>query len=73
MTNTENKFEYDGLIYIAVESEGCRGCDFDDRDNIESVGCKLDDASPCCGWDLRVDGRDVVFVLSDIDNKGKDQ
>ena len=45
MTNTENKFEYNGLIYIAVESEGCRGCDFDDRDNIESVGCKLDDAS----------------------------
>ena len=41
MTNTENKFEYDGLIYIAVESEGCRGCDFDDQDNIESVGCKI--------------------------------
>lgn len=73
MINTENKFEYDGLIYIAVEAVGCRWCDFDDRDNIESVGCKLDDASPCCSGDLRVDGRDVVFVLSDIDNKGKEQ
>ena len=73
MTNTENKFEYNGLIYIAVEADGCKLCEFDDRDNIESVGCKLDDAAPCCGGDLRVDGRDVVFVLSDIDNEGKDQ
>ena len=73
MINTENKFEYNGLIYIAVEADGCRGCDFDDRDNIESAGCKLDAAAQCCSWDLLGDGRDVVFVLSYIDNKGKDK
>ena len=73
MTNTENKFEYNGLIYIAVEESSCRSCNFNDGDNIETCGCTLDFASPwCCGED-RQDGRDVIFVLSDIDNKGKEQ
>ena len=26
MTNTENKFKYSGLIYIAVEESSCRLC-----------------------------------------------
>ena len=70
MTNTENKFEYNGLIYIAVEADGCNLCDF----RIKKYGCKVQfDNVPACRKEERKDNKSVVFVLSDIDNKGKDQ
>ena len=70
MINTENKFEYNGLIYIAVEADGCRGCDF----RIKKHGCKVQfDNVPACRKGERKDNKSVVFVLSDIDNKGKEQ
>lgn len=70
MINTENKFEYNGLIYIAVEEESCRLCDF----RIKKHGCKVQfDNVPACRKEERKDNKSVVFVLSDIDNKGKDQ
>ena len=69
MTNTENKFEYNGLIYIAVEELSCRLCDFN-----ECNKCSAPDvpAIPACDYGGRYDRRSVCFVLSDIDNKGKD-
>jgi len=70
MTNTENKFEYNGLIYIAVEADGCKLCDF----RIKKHGCKVQfDNVPACRKEERKDNKSVVFVLSDIDNKGKEQ
>lgn len=70
MTNTENKFEYDGLTYIAVEADGCKLCDF----RIKKHGCKVQfDNVPACRKEERKDNKSVVFVLSDIDNKGKEQ
>ena len=70
MTNTENKFEYNGLIYIAVEESSCRLCDFS-----EGNKCSAPDAPtvPVCDTGGRIDRRSVCFVRSDIDNKGKDQ
>ena len=70
MTNTENKFEYDGLIYIAVEESSCRLCDFNDENK-----CSAPDVAtvPSCDRGGRADNRSVCFVLSDIDNKGKEQ
>ena len=70
MKNTENKFEYNGLIYIAVEEESCRLCDFNDKNK-----CSAPDVptAPSCDRGGRADNRSVCFVLSDIDNKGKDQ
>ena len=70
MINTENKFEYNGLIYIAVEESSCRLCDFNDENK-----CSAPDApvAPSCDRDGRTDNRSVCFVLSDIDNKGKEQ
>ena len=70
MINTENKFEYDGLIYIAVEESSCRLCDFNDENK-----CSAQDvaAVPSCDRGGRADNRSVCFVLSDIDNKGKEQ
>jgi hypothetical protein len=73
MENTENKFKYNGLWYIAVEQSGCRNCAFN-TDNPRS--CKLDaiDAIgielPGCSKIDRRDKRNVIFVESDIDNKG---
>ena len=70
MTNTENKFEYGGLIYIAVEESSCFLCDFS-----EGRKCSAPDVPtvPSCDRGGRADNRSVCFVLSDIDNKGKDQ
>ena len=70
MTNTENKFEYGGLIYIAVEESSCRLCDFNDENKCSAPN---DDVIPPCDLVNRADNRTVCFVLSDIDNKGKDQ
>lgn len=70
MINTENKFEYNGLIYIAVEQDGCKLCDFSFRKR----GCKVQfESVPPCRKEERKDNKSVVFVLSDIDNKGKDK
>ena len=70
MINTENKFEYNGLIYIAVEESSCRLCDFNDENK-----CSAPDvaAVPSCDRGGRTDNCSVCFVLSDIDNKGKYQ
>ena len=73
MINTENKFEYNGLIYIAVEADGCRGCDFSFRKR-RKRGCKVKfESVPPCRKEERKDNKNVVFVLSDIDNEGKEQ
>ena len=69
MTNTENKFEYNGLIYIAVEEEGCKLCAFNSKQACIYPLLNI----PYCSNEERADKRNVVFVLSDIDNKGKDQ
>ena len=68
MTNTENKFEYNGLIYIAVGESSCRLCGFN-----EGNKCSAPDfpTVPSCDHLGRADNRSVCFVLSDIDNKGK--
>ena len=71
MTNTENKFEYEGLIYIAVEADGCKLCEFHYRKNACRVAAYAH--VPPCRKEERKDNKSVVFVLSDIDNKGKDQ
>ena len=70
MINTENKFEYNGLIYIAVEADGCRGCDFNDENKCSAQDVPVVPSCYCWG---RADNRSVCFVLSDIDNKGKYQ
>lgn len=71
MINTENKFEYGGLIYIAVESDGCKLCEFHYRKN----ACRVATYAhvPPCRKEERKDNKSVVFVLSDIDNEGKEQ
>lgn len=70
MINTENKFECGGLIYIAVEESSCRLCDFNDENKCFAPN---DDVIPPCDRGNRADNRTVCFVLSDIDNEGKDQ
>ena len=70
MKNTENRFEYNGLIYISVEESSCRLCDFNDENKCSAPD--VDDIPPCARVG-RADNRSVCFVLSDIDNKGKDQ
>ena len=71
MQNTENKFNHNGLWYIAVEQDGCRNCDFDTGQ--DSHVCKLDsipNSFPCCSKCDRQDNRNVIFVESDADNLG---
>ena len=68
MINTEDKFEYNGMIYIAVEESSCRLCDFN-----EGNKCSAPDAPTIPVCDGRTDKRSVCFVLSDIDNEGKEQ
>ena len=70
MTNTENKFEYNGLVYIAVEESSCRLCWFGEGNKCSAPYVP---AVPACGQGGRVDRRSVCFVLSDIDNKGKEK
>ena len=72
MINTENKFEYNGLIYIAVEESSCscRLCDFNDENKCSAPDAPV--APPCDSYG-RTDNRSVCFVLSDIDNEGKEQ
>ena len=65
MQNTENKFKHDGLWYIAVEEDSCRGCDFKD-----AIMCT--NIPPCSKCD-RQDNRNVIFVRSDVDNLGDEK
>lgn len=57
----ENKFEFDGKIYVSVEDEKgvCIGCSFD-----MGHECGLDDEDgiPSCTSSFRTDGREVIFV-----------
>ena len=70
MKNTENKFEYNGLIYIAVEESSCRLCYFNNENK-----CSAPDVPtvPSCSSFGENTYKSVCFVLSDIDNKGKNQ
>ena len=66
MENTENKFKHDGLWYIAVEEESCRGCDFiNKKDKCIEI--------PQCHHCRRKDNRNVIFVRSDVDNLGGEE
>ena len=74
MQNTENKFNHNGLWYIAVEQDGCRNCEFDTGKN--SHVCKLDlipNLCPGCSKCDRQDNRSVIFVESDVDNLGDEE
>ena len=76
MENTENKFKHDGLWYIAVEEESCRGCDRCDFGSSQPA-CTAPDpklsAVPPCGACERQDNRNVIFVESDVDNLGDEE
>lgn len=50
-----NEFEYQGKIYVSVESNGCSGCAF----CIYTDGCYK---APSCDYATRTDGVSVVFV-----------
>ena len=69
MKNTENKFKYNGLWYIAVEQEGCRNCAFSDGKKCSAD----DDIMPACSEFDRKDNRSVIFVESDADNFGDEE
>jgi len=69
MQNTENKFKHDGLWYIAVEEESCRGCDFDN-----SGECAMQYIEEHqCGADKIKGTPSVIFVRSDVDNLGDEE
>ena len=75
MQNTENKFKHDGLWYIAVEEESCRGCDGCDFGSSQPA-CTAPDPElsdvPPCGAN-RKDNRNAIFVRSDVDNLGDEK
>ena len=72
MQNTENKFKHDGLWYIAVEEESCRGCDFGcSQSTCTAPDPELSDVPPCGA--NRKDNRNVIFVESDVDNLGDEE
>ena len=51
METTENKFNYNGVYYIAVEEKSCRGCAFvrhDRRCVIDTDYLDDYDCIPCC-------------------------
>ena len=67
MENTENKFNYNDVWYIAVEEESCRGCAFERRGE-----CKAPNMAQPCG-SKRKDNRSVIFVESSADNFGDEE
>ena len=67
MQNTENKFKNNGLWYIAVEEDSCRGCEF--QYCWPNVCVDL----PQCTNDKRKDNCNVIFVRSDVDNLGGEE
>ena len=73
MENTENKFNHNGLWYIAVEQDGCRNCEFNVN---KPTRCNLDlveDMNIGCSRFYRKDNRSVIFVESDADNLGDEE
>ena len=72
MENTENKFKYNGLWYIAIEQEGCRNCAFREWRHCTSPD-PHDGKVPHCAGINRNDMKDVIFVESDADNYGDDE
>ena len=75
MQNTENKFNHDGLWYVAVEKprnpqsaliDECDGCAFEFYD----TDCGN---TPNCYQEGRQDNRNVIFVRSDVDNLGDEE
>ena len=68
MQNTENKFKYDGAIYVASEIAviSCRGCSFE----YDDMGCGK---AQSCHADERQDNRNVIFIESDADNFGDEK
>ena len=70
MENTENKFKYNGVWYIAVEEESCRCCAF----KTGRSGCIVKfESIPACRKEERKDNRSVIFVRSDVDNLGDEE
>ena len=69
MENTENKFNYNGLWYVAVEQDGCRNCAFSDGKKCFAN----DETVPACNEFERKDNRNVIFVESDADNFGGEE
>lgn len=73
MENTENRFKYEGVWYIAVETDGCRNCAFNinkpTRCNIDLV----EDLNIGCSRFYRKDNRNVIFVESDAYNQGGEE
>ena len=69
MNNTENKFMHEGVWYVAsneILTHNCIGCAGDCN---SSLCAQL----PPCSDAVRKDGRDVIFVESDADNKGGEE
>ena len=66
MENTENKFKYNGLWYVA---DGCRNCAFSDGKKCFAN----DETVPACNEFERKDNRSVIFVESDADNFGDEE
>ena len=76
MENTENKFNYSGVWYIAVEEESCRCCAFVRHDKRCEIDVNYPDDNeriPMCDKHGRKDNRSVIFVESDADNFGDEE
>jgi len=69
MENTEKRFQYEGVWFIAVKEESCRCCAFSDGKKCSAN----DEIVPACNEFKRKDRLSVIFVESDIDNKGGEE
>ena len=69
---TENRFKHNGLWYIAVEEDSCRGCAFGEcQEKCAAPDPELSNVPPCGA--NRKDNRSVIFVESDADNFGDEK
>lgn len=72
MENTENRFKYNGLWYIAVEEDSCRCCAFGEcQEKCAAPDPEYSEVPPCGA--NRKDNRNVIFVKSDADNFGDEE
>lgn len=72
MNNTENRFKYEVVWFVAVEQEGCRGCAFgESQEKCIAPDPEYSDVPPCGA--SRKDNRSVIFIESDADNKGGEE
>ena len=72
MNNTENRFQHEGVWYIEIEEESCRGCAFGEcQEKCIAPDPECSDVPPC--GVSRKDNRSVIFVESDTDNKGGEE